>query len=258
MPQTAFAHFESDLERTRQILAHGRAMQTTSDAERLLQDDLFRSAWMFGVGAMDAYFCDAYISLLTRTLTAKSLQPTVKLPDFARKIELPVGAILQQYQRDNWRWRMAVRGLMEKDNVLQTDKIRKLFNPFVRANAGRKLFNEITETWAARADATARMFGVTPQLFQAQFLQDAGAARKAAGANLAKRVKSIIQRRHDCIHNCDRPRSAPQTIRAGTSGNAIRDVEFFVTRCDELFDAEYPLFLTRIGADAITRNKLRL
>ena len=54
------------------------------------------------------------------------------------------------------------------------------------------------------------------------------------------RFRTIIQRRHDCIHNCDRPKVAPQALdRAGTVRNVIRDVRFLVTRCDAHVEQEF-------------------
>ena len=43
------------------------------DQEELLRDDLLRSAWMFSVGAMDAFFCDLYADLLASVLMSKDI-----------------------------------------------------------------------------------------------------------------------------------------------------------------------------------------
>ena len=97
MPGTASQHFDEDIGRAEAILTQAKKRGESTPARRLLRDDLLRSAWMFAVAAMDAYFCDAYVSVLTQTLRAKSKQPEVKLPDTIAKIELPVGAVLSYY-----------------------------------------------------------------------------------------------------------------------------------------------------------------
>lgn len=52
MPRTALVHFKEDVARA--IVAHADPLPQTTDAERLLRSDLFRGAWMFAVGALDA------------------------------------------------------------------------------------------------------------------------------------------------------------------------------------------------------------
>jgi len=68
MPGTALAHFNDDIGRARAIVAHADPLPQTTDAERVLRSDLFRSAWMFAVGALDAYFCDAYTDVVAATI----------------------------------------------------------------------------------------------------------------------------------------------------------------------------------------------
>ena len=44
-----------------------------------------------------------------------------------------IRAILEQYTNNqNWRWRMAARRMMERENVLSLDTVRSLFNRFFR------------------------------------------------------------------------------------------------------------------------------
>jgi hypothetical protein len=70
---------------------------------------------------------------------------------------------------------------------------------------------------------------------------------------LRQRFAGIFQRRHDCIHNCDRPRMLPQPMDRGrTVLTVIQDVEFLVFRCDEHIDAEFREFLIGIGCSAKT------
>lgn len=85
-----------------------------------------------------------------------------------------------------------------------------------------------------------------------------GALRKAALEKLEKRLGVIMQRRHDCIHNCDRPKykinklnMTPPYVRG-----VIVDLEFIVNRCQEEMIREFPVFLNDIGCNAVTRNRV--
>ena len=116
MPSTALNHFNQDVARARAIVAHADPLPRTNLTEQMFRSDLLRSAWMFAVGAMDAYFCDAYTDIVAATIIAKSRHPAVNLPDFFYDIRLPVRAILEPYpSNENWRWRMAARKMMERD-----------------------------------------------------------------------------------------------------------------------------------------------
>jgi hypothetical protein len=57
---TALQHFQEDIARAKAIVMHANPLPPTNAVEQLLRSDLLRSAWMFAVGALDAYFCDAY------------------------------------------------------------------------------------------------------------------------------------------------------------------------------------------------------
>jgi hypothetical protein len=94
MPRTALVHFGEDVGRARAIVGHAEPLPQTSDEERLLRSDLFRSAWMFAVGAFDAFFCDAYTDVVAATVISKSRHSAMTLPQFFNRIEFPVRAIL--------------------------------------------------------------------------------------------------------------------------------------------------------------------
>jgi hypothetical protein len=64
MPPTALAHFGEDAARARAIVAHADPLPAATPAEQMLRSDLLISAWMFSVGALDAYFCDAYTDIV--------------------------------------------------------------------------------------------------------------------------------------------------------------------------------------------------
>ena len=52
---------------------------------------------MFAVGAMDAYFCDAYTDIVAATIISKSRHQAANLPDFFYDIRFPIRAILEPY-----------------------------------------------------------------------------------------------------------------------------------------------------------------
>jgi hypothetical protein len=117
--------------------------------------------------------------------------------------------------------------------------------------------------------ATARLFGRTTAQYQADMAafaanpdqekgqQDAKSLRNRCMGVFNKRFKVIIQRRHDCIHNCDRPYVSLQALPCtGTVGNVIRDVTFLVTRCNGHIDDEFRQFLVGLGFTAATINQV--
>jgi hypothetical protein len=232
VPATALQHFQDDIARAKAIVVHADRLPQGSAAEKLLRSDLLRSAWMFAVGALDAYFCDAYTDLIAATVSSKSRQPAINLPDFFYEIRFPVRAILEEYDNPNWRWRMAARKMMEKEHVLTLSTIQTLFNKFFREN--QRFFSGLLDNWITRPDAKKRLFGVTRTAYQVMTPAEKNEARKQANQQFHDRFRDIFQRRHDCIHNCDRPRTSPQPLdKGGTVLKVIQDVDFLVHRCDE-------------------------
>jgi hypothetical protein len=133
VPSTALNHFKQDVARAQAIVAHAGPLPAITPAEQMLRSDLLRSAWMFAVGAMDAYFCDAYTDIVAATIISKSRHPAANLPDFVYDIRFPIRAILEPYtNNENWRWRMAARKMMERENVLSLSTVQTLFNKFFR------------------------------------------------------------------------------------------------------------------------------
>jgi hypothetical protein len=106
----------------------------------------------------------------------------------------------------------------------------------------------VLHDWITHPESRARLFGVTSTAYRAMAPKDQDAARKVAKQRLEDRFKTIIQRRHDCIHNCDRPWVRLQPLRAGEVVlKVIQDVEFLVRRCDEHINIEYRRFLSDAG-----------
>lgn len=245
---TAKAHFNNDLARARVLHEHAR-----QQPEGTLRDDVLRSAWMFGVGAADAYFSDAFADLIARTLRAKDLEPAVPIPDRLNKLKVPVIAVIRR--NDSWRWRMAARELIEDENVLSIEKIKHLFNHFFAETT--KIISKATiEDWLRHADASDRVFGITRANYDALNAQQKDAAKKAAVDKFTRRMGAVFQRRHDCIHNCDRPKVAPQKIGPTLTRRALDDISFLVERAHEALLAEFPQYLSRCGFGAVTRNQV--
>jgi hypothetical protein len=248
--QTAKRHFDEDLARARALLAHARTLPADT-----LQHDILRASWMMAVGASDAYFSDAYGDLLARTLRAKGIQPAVTFPDRLNNLKVPVIAVLRD-GHEGWRWRMAARELIEEENVLSLEKIKKLFNHFFRD--GHKILNMDTiEMLILHRDAKSRMFGITPTQYRALTVAaDINKAKKAAVKHMEDHFEVIFQRRHDCIHNCDRPKLALQSITPESVQKAIDDIHFLVARCKDAFTNEFPNYLAGLGFNSVTRNRV--
>jgi hypothetical protein len=209
---------------------------------------------MMAVGACDAYFSDAYADLISRALRAKDLEPAIGIPDRLNNLKVPVTAILRE-ARGGWRWRMAARELMEDQNVLSLEKIRALFNHFFRK--GHKLLNQDTiGSWILHRDAKSRLFGLTATRYRALLPVDKADAKKASLEQFEEHFNGIFQRRHDCIHNCDRPRVALQTISLVTVEKTTADIEFLVCRCHEALVDEFPEYLRTLRFGASTRNQV--
>ncbi len=79
---------------------------------------------------------------------------------------------------------------------------------------------------------------------------------KQAVAKVRTRYKLIFQRRHDCIHNCDKPKIAIQSsqIQETFVDRVIQDVEFLVNRIHDDLKTEFPVYLSNLGFNSITRN----
>lgn len=207
---------------------------------------------MFAVGALDAYFCDAYTDIVAATIISKSRQPGIALPDFFYEIKFPVRAILEPYtNNENWRWRMAARKMMERETVLRLSTIQQLFNKFFQP--GHRFFRDLLGDWIVATDARKRLFGITRTAYLALSPADQQTAITDAWDQMQERYRKIFQRRHDCIHNCDRPKVSPQSLnRAGTVLKVIQDVEFFVPRCDQHIHRQFREFLNSLGCTAAT------
>lgn len=246
MPLTALLHFVDDIQRAQAIVTHADTLPLVTDQDRRLKSDLLRSAWMFAVGALDAYFCDAYTDVIAAMAISKSRQPAMSLPEWAYDIKFPLRAVIEEYDNSNWKWRMAARKMMRRESVLRLSTIETLFNKFFRKR--NKFFRDLLDLWMSRPDAKIRLFGILPKDYVALSVSDKTDARVKAVDQFEERFDTIFQRRHDCIHNCDRPKVSPQPLdKCGTVLKVIHDIEFLVRRCDEHINTEFRQFLLDVG-----------
>lgn len=246
MPTTAIQHFREDIGRARALIEFADVMPAATSAESGLRSDVLRSAWMFAVGSLDAYFCDAYTDIIAATASSKSRQPTIVLPEWIYEIKLPLRAILEDYDNANWRWRMAARKMMEKENFISLSAIQTLFNKFFRK--GKKFFRDLFDEWIMHVDSKQRLFGVSRLVYEGMTDAEKHDAREDAVEQWEDRFRSIFQRRHDCIHNCDRPRISMQPLdKSGTVLKVIQDIEFLVERSNEHIESEFHEFLALAG-----------
>lgn len=253
MPTTAYKHFEEDLSRASGLVNHAEWLASGTVVDELLRSDVLRSGIMFAAGALDAYLCDAYSWVVGGTLIAKDRERLVPLPKKLLEISLPVTAYLEHYQtRDRWRWRMAARRMMDERNMLNLGAVESAFKPFLPVN--KKIFHDVITDWVTVANAKDRIFGIAPAVFAAMTLQQKNGRRQDFIDAMRHRFDDVIfQRRHDCIHNCDRPKVSPQALAsAGTVQNIIRDVRFFGEQFDAHLNQYFPVFLTGLGFSAAT------
>lgn len=250
---TAKKHFVEDIKRARKLVAH-----TNNVRKSTLRDDILRSSWMMAVGAADAFFCDAYADFIARTLQAKQQEPETELSSRLADLRIPVAAVIRPQSSESWRWRMVAREMIERQTVLDLVTIKQLFNHFFHNE--RKLFGDSSfDSWVLHPDGAQRLFGIN----KADYRRTRGSVRNNARKNskdrFAKRFKSIFQRRHDCIHNCDRVRIAinPYQIKDSVHVNrVIDDIEFLVFRCVEEFQREIRQYLLDLGFSGTTCSRV--
>lgn len=257
---SALTTFNDNLKRADDLYTHARSSLTPALTTEL-RDDILRAAWMFAVGAFDSYCCDAYTEVLAAVLISKQRNPSLALSKHVTALEVPIGTVFAPYKaRPNWKWRMMARNEMERQNVLSLETVANLFNPFLAGNF--KLWPSVVDSWVQLPGANRRLFGKPAAKIDHELKtlaaaiaipattadqkkqrkedeQSAKQIRDAAAGHLKTRFKAIMQRRHDCIHNCDRPKVAIRGMNGvGTTRNAIKDIEFLVTNLDKLIRAQ--------------------
>ena len=203
-------------------------LATTDELATSLAADLRRQAVALAVGALDAYFCDAYVDVLAGSL-GKAKAGTRSLPSAYKKELLPAGAMLAAYNnRPNWGLRMAARERMEKDNMLRLSRIKEMFNPVLPGPA--KLWDSLMPRY--RALNRKRLTKYTHVEIASKTGTAESDALGASRAALMTRMGAIVQRRHDIVHNCDRPKQSLLSLTPITASRMVADVRSFV----EIFD----------------------
>ncbi len=226
MPLTPRSHFDDDIARAWGM--HTLAVNT-DPTDAPLAADVGRVAVGFGVGAMDAYLCDAFTDTLARCL--KSCRQNGHAPPTGYgKLELPIGPLLTDYAaRHNWGLRMAARALMERDNLLQLARLKDLFNPALPT--GNKLWNDLAQDYVDLD--RKRLTGIVKSDYAALTGQAKAHGPKKVSAAVLERMGEIVQRRHDVVHNCDRPKTAKQQLSLSKAKKMLTDIEDFVSILDD-------------------------
>lgn len=135
--------------------------------------------------------------------------------------------------RHNWGLRMAARALMERENLLQLGRLKALLNPALPA--GSKLWNDLAQEFVDLD--RKRLTGIRKSAYAALTGQAKAEGPKKVSAAVLERMGEIVQRRHDVVHNCDRPKTAKQRMSLPKARKMLVDVEDFVTILDDHLDA---------------------
>lgn len=250
---TAKKHFDEDIQRARELLNHAFKVPAG-----ILRDDIVRSSWMYSVGATDAFFCDAYADAIARCLQAKHHQPSIAAPKRLLSLKIPVAAVIRGVTSGNWGWRMAARDLIENESVLDLDTVRKHFNQYF-SDADKLFGPKSFDSWLLHQDWRQRLFGITKTDYRKLTGKAKENARKAAKKKFEERFQYIFQRRHDCIHNCDRAKVRLNARHIGTKSytdNVIYDLEFLVTRFFEEYQSSFPNYIRGLGYSGAIKAKV--
>ncbi len=234
MANTPFAHFTEDITRSRSLLNHANSLERSRRSNRLVNDIRLASVAL-AVGSMDAYLCDKYSDSLACVLQAY-VQNSWKgrLPaEYARK-ELPAGEVLSTARkvRPLWSIRMASKKIMEKNSMLSISRLDDYFNG--NLPTGKKIWLDFIPSLVAHNRKRLTKYASTDLvgISGGQLIN----RKKEAIAATKKRISSIIQRRHDWIHNCARPKNAIQQINNNSAENMIEDIETFVNDLDSYIE----------------------
>jgi hypothetical protein len=222
-------HFDEDISRAESLLALANGAAPVMK-KAMRTDDVRLSAVAMAVGAMDAYFCDAYVDCLAKRLQSFK-SGLLDLPQSYAKRNLPTAALLSPPQtlRPNWSLRMAARDVMERETVLDLERVTELFNPVLPK--GQKLWPAamgpiIDRDWR-------RLTGTSRSAYHGLAANAQLSARRAAVGAMKVRMSRTIQYRHDWIHNCGRPKSAVRRLTAGQAEARIREIRVVVEAVDE-------------------------
>lgn len=230
MPATPRSHFDDDISRAWAL--HANAV-SAEPGDGPLALDIGRVAVAFGVGALDAYLCDAFTDTLARCLKS-CRQNGHGPPSGYSKLELPIGPLMTDYAvRHNWGLRMAARALMERDNLLRLSRLKDLLNPALPER--HKLWSDLAQDFVDLD--RKRLTGFRKSSYAGLTGRAKGKGPGQVSASVLERMGGIVQRRHDIVHNCDRPRTAKQRISLPKAKKMLVDVEDFAAILDNHLDA---------------------
>ncbi len=229
--KTPRKHFAEDIARAIALLDHADEL-SNSAGDSPLVIDLRHSAVAMAVGAMDAYFCDAYVDCLTTALRAYvSGKWKGNLPAEYANRELPAGEVLDtsRQRRPLWAIRMAARKIMERDSMLNISRIDELFNPALPDR--QKLWSTLID--ALIPYGLKRITKYSEAEVSSLSGSKLGEAKKKAAGQLKRRLGETVQLRHDWIHNCGRPKSAVTKLTKGVARSRIQELALIVSEFDD-------------------------
>ena len=166
--------------RAKAIVAHAGPLPRANDTEQLLRSDLLRAGWIFAVAALDGYFCDAYTDLIAGTISSKSRQPEIILPEcfYEIKVSHPRGPRrIREPQLAMADGRPQDDGAPKRHQSLDDST---LFNKFFRED--QEFFDGLLDAWMSRSNAKIRMFGVLGLEYTAMTPPNKGKAQAGARA----------------------------------------------------------------------------
>jgi hypothetical protein len=124
---------------------------------------------------------------------------------------------------------MAARKVMERENVLAISKVDDLFNPILPT--GQKLWEDFIPQLILHNRKKFTLH--TSTSWAAVLPANKSKEAKKAIDIFKKRISSIVQIRHDWIHNCGRPRQAINNLTRLQALSAMRDIQTFIDELDQ-------------------------
>jgi len=122
---------------------------------------------------------------------------------------------------------------MEKDNMLRVERISML-NPAL-PEGSRFWKRDVADAFRLTVPPK-RMAGFNRLEYRRMTNQERADALKYLGGNVKARMKALVQRRHEIVHNCDRPKSRPVPLKSSEVERALQDIQRFVRFVDDHLD----------------------
>jgi hypothetical protein len=226
MTTTAKNHFDDDIARAFALREKANTIQAAGELTQL-PEDIRGAAVAMAVGTMDAYFCDKYVDCLTKALQSYSAGTwNGTFPSAFRQQLLPAGEVLDasRPRRPKWGIRMAVKAVMEKDNMYSLSRLNDAFNGILPI--GQKLWSGmVPQLLALGRRRFTRHLNADLATLNGKPLQD---AEKEVIASVKKRISVTVQFRHDWIHNCARPKGVILNYTDGQARAAMNEIKNLV------------------------------